>query len=79
MGKATYGIPSLRTLQTTGGGEGKDPSHLQDGKTENVAFIGSSALFRGAVVKRTYGTHKTPYIYIILQTTFGPIYYDPPY
>ena len=32
----------------------------------------------GAIVNRTYGTHKNLYIYLILLTIFGPIYYGPP-
>ena len=36
-------------------------------------------LMRGnIVVNRTYDTHKNTYIYLILLTIFGPIYYGPP-
>ena len=33
---------------------------------------------RGAIVSRTYGAHKNPYIYLFLLTKFGPIYNGPP-
>ena len=32
-------------------------------------------LLRGAIVNRTYGIDKNPYVYLILLTIFGPIYY----
>ena len=35
-------------------------------------------LLRGAILNRTYGTHKTLYISLFLLTIFGPIYYAPP-
>ena len=35
-------------------------------------------LLRGAIVNRTYGTHKKLYISVFLQLIFGPIYYGPP-
>ena len=35
-------------------------------------------LLRGGILNRTYGTHKTLYIYLYLLTLFGPIYYGPP-
>ena len=35
-------------------------------------------LLRGAIVNRTYGTHKNLYIYLFLLNIFGPIYYAPP-
>ena len=35
-------------------------------------------LLLGAMVNRTYGTHKNLYIYVLLLTVFGPIYYGPP-
>ena len=30
------------------------------------------------IVNKTYGTHKNLYIYLLLLTIFGPIYYFPP-
>ena len=36
------------------------------------------ALLRGAILNRTYGTHKNLYIYLLLLTILGPIYYGPP-
>ena len=40
----------------------------------------TDATFRGggAIVNRTYDTHKNLYIYLFLLTMFGPIYYGPP-
>ena len=35
-------------------------------------------ILRGAMLNRTYGTHKNPYIYLFFMTIFGPIYYGPP-
>ena len=35
-------------------------------------------LLRGAIVNRTYGTHKNLYISLFLQTIYDPIYYGPP-
>ena len=35
-------------------------------------------LMPGNVVNRIYGAHKNIYIYIILLSIFGPIYYGPP-
>ena len=35
-------------------------------------------LFQGAIVNRTYGTHKNLYISQFLLKIFGPIYYGPP-
>ena len=32
---------------------------------------------RGGIVNRTYGTDKNLYVYLFLQTIFGPIYYAP--
>ena len=34
-------------------------------------------LLRGGIVNRTYGTDKNLYVYLFLQTIFGPIYYAP--
>ena len=34
-------------------------------------------LVRGAIVNRTYCTHKKLYIYVFILTIFGPIYYGP--
>ena len=35
-------------------------------------------LLRGAILNRSYGTHKHLYISLFLLTIFGPIYYGPP-
>ena len=35
-------------------------------------------LSRGAIINRTYGTHKKLYISLVLLTVFGPINYGPP-
>ena len=32
---------------------------------------------RGAILNRTYGTHKNLYISLFCLTIFGPIYYGP--
>ena len=42
------------------------------------AFSNAIFLFRGTIVKRTYGTHKNLYIKIFLLTIFGPISYALP-
>ena len=36
-------------------------------------------LLRGTTLNRTYGTHKNLYISLFLLTTFGPVYYGPPW
>ena len=38
----------------------------------------SANYFGGAIVNRTYGTHKHLYIFLFLVTIFGPISYGPP-
>ena len=43
-----------------------------------IITSGKSLLLRGAIVNRTYGTHKNLYIYVFLPTIFGPINYGPP-
>ena len=35
---------------------------------------GKVALLRGAIVNRTYGTHKNLSISLFLQTVYGPVY-----
>ena len=41
--------------------------------------IGSELrLMRGAILNRTYGTHKNLHVSLFLQTAFGPVYYGPP-
>ena len=39
--------------------------------------VGHDVLLRGAIVNRTYVTHKKLDIYLFLSTIFGPIYYAP--
>ena len=55
---------------------------------KNAAWVAAdgkgSVLYYGGpylVVNRTYGLHKSLYIYIdfFFLTIFGPIYYSPPY
>ena len=47
--------------------------------TKRMSLLGlSGLLLRGAIVNRTYGTHKNLYVYLFLLTKIGPIYYGPP-
>ena len=34
--------------------------------------------YGGGIINRTNGTHKNLYMYLLLLTIFGFIYYDPP-
>ena len=39
---------------------------------------GQGHYYGGPILNRTYGTHKSLYISLVLLTIFGPIYYGPP-
>ena len=63
-------------------------SHFEDNRVQiiwkqsNIRYTWMSLdrqLLRGTIVNRTYGTHKTLYISLLLLTIFGPIYYGSPY
>ena len=41
-------------------------------------FLSLLLILRGAIVNRTYGTHKNLYTSLFLLPIFGPIYYGPP-
>ena len=43
-----------------------------------MRLTGVAVLLRGALVNRTYGVHKNPYISPFLPTIFGPVNYAPP-
>ena len=43
----------------------------------HLAVMFLRMVLRGAIVSRTYVIHKNLYIYLILLTIFGPIYYGP--
>ena len=50
-------------------------SYINNRKQQTIGYC---ILLRGTIVNRTYGIHKTLYIYLFLLTIFGPVNYGPP-